>query len=262
MIRLFQRRRQPNYNVNGEKLVRLPNTGDPQPVRDLWYRTHKIAKDYYTANKAPDPEMEGRNAAWRAVNIYQTTPGKVGWVKEGPVTWRESQVVNDPGSVSVIGKLIEVTYLTQRMTFDVVRFKEPGLPDLLWDDDTKRLLCYTGLPDGYEQHVNKVSSPRLRSEIERENKMYRRWHKRPASKVEIVGAPPTEVLVNGAADAIVYRSDKWDEPNPDPDLVGSPEYLHQHDLGVFMSRNPGTATPKLIVVQGGKLDALTAGIIH
>jgi len=252
-LSFFQRRRQPNYAVNGEKMVRLPNGSDPPTVRSLWTPTYKLSKQYYADNKAPDPEMEARNCAWRAVDVYMRNPGRAGWIDNGPVQWKDSQVIDDPGKVTVIGKLMEVTYLSANMTFDVEKFKEPGLPDLIWDDKHKRILCYPTLPKGtFHDDVSKVAD---------ENKMYKRWHKRDAGAYEVVKAKSIEVLVIGAADAIVYRSDKWDEPNPDPDLAGSPEYLHQHDLGVFTSRNPGSAT-NLLVVQGAKLDALTAGIIH
>lgn len=256
MINFIPKRRlQPNYTVNGEKMVRQPNPHDPPQVRSLWHPTYKLTKDYYAASNAPDPEMEGRNAAWRAVDIFIAHRGRVGWIERGPVTWKDSEVVEDPGSVSVIGKLMEVTYFASEYRFDVIKFQEPGLPDLLWDDRRKRLLCYT------ELHAVNLRTDVDHEKVQEENKMYRRWHQRDAGAYQIAKARPTEVNVMGAADSIIYRSDKWDAPNTQPDLQGSPEYLHQHDLGVFTSTNPGSDT-RLIVVQGGKLDALTAGIIH
>lgn len=253
MTRRTQRRR--NYAVDGEKLVRVPGASDPKPVQMVWQAFHDYAKKYYTKTRAPDPEMEARNAGWRAVKLYISQPGVVGWYRNGfKVGWNHTETIPDPGTLPVIGKLMEVTFLTQRGSFGVQTYAESDLPDLAWDDDKKRLLCYPNLP-------RNVVRDRFVAGEDRAAKVYQRWHNRPPGSQEIHNPPTYRVRVIGAVDCVTYRSDKWGEANTKNDLDGSPEYLHQDDLGVFIEvdRFPN---PNLIVIQGGRLDALKEGLIH
>jgi hypothetical protein len=253
--RLILQSKRKNFVVDGERLVRPANEADSRPVRMVWNAFHTVALQHYKKTRAPDPEMEARNAGWRAVKLYISQPGVVGWYRNGyKVGWKHSEVVPDPGTLPVIGKLMEVTYLTKAGGFAVLSYREPRLPDVMWDDKKKRLLCYTNLPQ------NVVRDKYVAGEDEAV-KVYKRWHKRPPGSQEIHAVPTYRVGVIGSVDCVTYRSDKWDKPNLNPELQGSPEYLHQDDIGVFVEvdRLPN---PNLIVIQGGRLDALTEGLIH
>lgn len=258
MIRATQRRRR-NFTVDGERLVRAANEGDPQHVRIVWKAFHDVALAHYTRTKAPDPEMEARNIGWRAVRLYLTQPGVVGWYHNGyKVGWGHSEAIADPGTLPVLGKLMEITFLTREGGFGVIAFREPNLPDLAWDKKNKRLLCYPKLPRNV---MRDKDIPRYEQEAA---KMFETWHSRPPGYGEIYNPGTIRVQTIGAVDCVTYRSDKWNKANPNTELRGSAEYLHQDDLGIFVEvSNPRQpAQSDLIVVQGGKLDALAAGLIH
>ena len=91
-----------------------------------------------------------------------------------------------------------------------------------------------------------------------------RWHQRDAQCFRRLETPDMPVFVIGMMDTIVYRSDKWGEPNPHPDLAGSQEYVHQDEYGVVleMSHVAKGRAPDAVVVHGGKLDAWKEGLVY
>lgn len=270
----------------------------PSEVREVWQNAYTLARDYYTAERAPSPDNIARNTAWKTVKMFWEEPKKGRFRMRNPTApviageYRgetifvgEEQPMPTPGRTAGICKLLELTWIAADGNLQVQRFQEPGLPDVFWNRRTKILYMFPDVELGPGQCV--VDVPRRQSHgrrlfgrladlfspleddesdvfigLEDQVEMYRIWSKRdPRCRHELM-VPEDDIVAFGVADTIVYRSDKWeDEPNPHPDKLGSQEYLHQYGLDVAIEETPENP-PAAIVIRGGKLDVLEGGIAH
>ncbi len=254
----MQRRRQPNYSVNGESRPRKPGFTADARVKSIWNSAYARAKPFYVRTHAPDPEQQARNSAWRAVKfnteypiVGRTRNKKAVEIGAGPY------VAIDPPASAWFGKLLEVTFFDVSGRLSVVHLT--AQTDLLWDDTNKRVIAFPHMANGACMPVA-VGGREVKGAVA----MYKRWHKRSAERIQVTGPPQRSTWVIGTVDTLSYRSDKWTKSNPDPLLRGSPEYLHQVDDFVFVrtSRESKKGIPYVIIIEGGRLDATEAGIIH
>lgn len=193
-------------------------------------------------------------------------------------TFRSGPVVGE------FGRMLEFSYLDHNADFRVARFSEPGLPEFLWDDDQKCVLALPGLdlPAICAPIPSRSVSERLRGlvgggdHLQRGVALVEKFQQRPANCFYDTPDFSTAMSCVGTMDAVVYRSDKWggheapvfaDHPrNPDPELRGSREYLHQDQFGVVLEQSrdkvPGTSVPAVSVVRGARLDAYKEGLVY
>lgn len=262
---------EPNRMANPETAAPMPDRAMPAPIRSIWDHAYDNARRYYRAQNAPDPDELSKHTAWRVLNVlgYERKGLRRKWVRTNPSSpvvgeTAKGQVVHlnsppeeipSPGQTTVLGKLVELAWIDGAGRLQVLRFTEPGLPDLVWNEELKTLMAFPGI--GMSACLPPGQYPAA-------SKMLKRWAQRDAQCAREGGIPPYQVAPVGAADTIVYRSDKWHERNPHPDLKGSQEYLHMFGPGVFAEAahaNQG-ASPPAVLVQGGKLDVEERGIIH
>jgi hypothetical protein len=267
----------------------------PPDVNAAWRNAYEEALDYYSKERAPYPDNLARNTAWKTIRLFWDRQSKSRYRKLNPDgdpvagVYQGQQLLMDedtpfppPKKTAMLCKLLELTWIDESGVLNVQRFQEPGLPDVFWNRHTKILYAFPG-NESIAQVCATKGAPRRTSIVPRilrnlfsptsepddvfvgledEAEMYEIWADRPPRcryKVEIDEQP---VVSLGAADTIVYRSDKWqDEPNPDPDKRGSQEYLHQFGLDVALQETP-EEPPSSIVIRGGKLDVLEGGIAH
>lgn len=251
----MKRSREPSFvRVDGEKMPRLPNRRDPDQVHRVWNKAYNEAVDYYTRTHAPTPKMIAANSAWRAANFYLANPGVAGWTRRGDRRHLgEGPFDFDPQTTIYQGKALEITYYGPN-GLDVLRFSEPGLPDLYWNDDQKKLFIFPNM------EVSTYCDPYLEGkDLKKAAKVYRTWHQRAAECHQVARHPEVPVYVVGSGDTVVYRSDKWGPRNKHPELRGSKEYLHQFDEGVFVATDPDI---EAVIVEGNKLDVHPGGIVH
>ena len=273
-----------------------PTSWLPVDGRKEWDRVYSVAKNYYVQERAPEPEMLARTCAWKAVRLRferrfggrwnrLSNPGRIAghWPDGTPIKFGEKRRLPEAEAVGILGKLLELTFLSSDGRFMVQRFDEPGLPDLCWNDELKACLAFPlmDIPsfctpidmvaeDGYRR-ANRSVSVDMRA-LKQGIEVAERWHQREADCFYNVDPPRVSVEVVGLMDTIVYRSDKWgdgDEPiwqgdaprNPHPDLEGSREYVHQDEYGVVLEESSGWP-PEAIVVHGGRLDAWKEGLVY
>ena len=279
----------------GERMPPKPTSRLPAEAKKTWDRVYRVAKEYYVQERAPEPEMLSRTCAWKAVRLgYERkfagrweplcSPGKVAghWPDGKQIKFGEKRALPRAAGVGILGKLLELTFLSPDGRFMVQRFEEPGLPDLCWNDGLKACLSFPLLDipnfctpidmiseDGYRRsNRSGFDMQGLQEGIE----VVERWHQREADCFFRVDPPKVKVQVVGLMDTIVYRSDKWgngDEPvwqgdlprNPHPDLEGSREYVHQDEYGVVLEESSGWP-PEAIVIHGGRLDAWKEGLVY
>jgi hypothetical protein len=289
------RHRQPNFRYSESRTPEIGKNA-PSDVQDAWHQSFEQARDYYTAEKAPSPENLAKNTAWKTVKLFWSEPRKghfrarnpnepvrAGTYRGDPLYIGDEEDIPVPGPTAALCKLIELTWIAADGTLQVQRFSAPGLPDVLWNRKTKILYMFPDveLGEGVCQIPKQGSSrvPRilrnlmspLRADddvfvgLDDQVKMYKLWAKRGPTCRHKITIPEDPIVAFGAADTIVYRSDKWQkEPNPDPDKMGSQEYLHQFGLDVAIEETPSRRDrrPASIVVRGGKLDVLEGGIAY
>lgn len=258
MPRYVHRHRQPNeIKINAEKMPRKANLNkDGREVYDLWGDMYGTTKEYYESQKAPVPEQLSRVSGWRAVNYYLEEPGIAGWINKNtgrtPIPTGAQYSLETIGPVGWQGKLLEVSYYGPN-GFTVDRFNNTQ-SDMVWNPVTKVLASLPGTK------IPNVRQP-IQNSSQAAAKIYKTWHQRKATSQTPVKFPEYDLLVVGVVDTVVYRSDKWHEPNPDSYVQGSPEYLHQVDGGVFLSLEP-REHPRAVLVRGGNLDVEEGGIVY
>jgi hypothetical protein len=267
-----RRYRRPN---DVTRMAPLPGNNLPAEALALWERVHDTARTYYTDQLAPDPEKTARHTAWKAVRMFFEKKGSA-WVPKGdgpiqagvthqgqPVYFGEApEKLPKFDPVAKLAALLEYSYLNEDAEFCIVRFVDPGLPKLTWDKPRRMLVTYVGIELPVPEPLEK-RDPTLRKAANMHNK----WSHHSATEVYRTAVPDLKVMPLGVADTIVYRSPKFDrDNNPHPDAVGSTEYLHNFDQGVFLEadpefvRNPNRA-PKVLIASGGRLDVWPDGIV-
>lgn len=255
--------------ANPEDPVPHPPRNMPPEIRKVWDRAYEDSRAYYKSQRAPDPKELGRGTAWRVVNLYWDPTRQ--WRARNPSQrayfgYTENQqpvyageeprpVPHPEGAVPSLGKLLEIAWVSADGRLVVQRFREPGLPDLVWDRDQGVLLSFPVVESPT------YCDPDLTG-LDEAVEMFEIWSEHEAQCKAKVITPDVETIPFGAADSVVYRSDKFDrEKSDDPDLRGSTEYIHRFDEGVVVEQTPGHPPPA-IVIQGGRLDVISAGIIH
>lgn len=267
--RLPNRHWEPNYSAD-TGYSKPPGNSAPAEARALWNEAYQSAETYYKGQRAPDPHVIASNTAWKTLNLYwrKTPLGKIiqrnpsqiqmGKVRGGEKVYfgEAAEPIEGPGKTTQLGKFLEVAWIDENGVLHVQRFKEPGLPDLVWNDRTKTLMAFptTEVPD--------VCTPNLEG-LGREAKMLSEWAEGRKAKCQVpMRVDNYLVMPVGVADTLVYRSDKFDgKRNPHPDLKGAKEYVHQFDDDVFIEET-GSKPPDAILISGGRLDVERRGIIH
>ena len=229
-----------------------PRTIKPSGARAFWDKAMKSAKDYYGSKDT------AANTAWRALRTFYTKEGGK-WVRrQGSRVLLDpsrmpSRAVGDPGDLVTLGVILEYTLLDADANLVVRRFPDADPPKLYWQHDTKVLWVFPGT--GMEECSNPQSSPEAA-------KLFKRWAQRNAECRQVIDVPATTVTLDGMADTVVYRSDKWHGRNHDQlRMPGSQEYIHQFGQGVGVWQDHGNP-PSAICFQGGCLDMEERGIIH
>lgn len=265
-----QRFREPNYSAD-DGYSPPPGKDVPAHVRRTWQEAFDKAHTYYVSQRAPDPKTIASNTAWKTIELQYGRKSnrqrvEVGKTRKGKPVYLGSRSHKAPELPKTprLGKVIEIAWLDAsngEPYLHVQRFKEPGLPDLMWDDDKKILLFFptSNPPQG-------IQSTDLRG-LEKQAKVFRRWAKGRKPKGFARISTPDNVMVApvGVADTIVYRSDKFSgKHNPHPDLRGSQEYVHQFDDDVFVeqAKSNFNVRPEVVNILGGRLDVEPGGIVH
>jgi len=313
-----RRVRRPNRNAQPRlpnRTMARPSGGMDRELVRLWERTFEVSRDYYTQEKGPEPPLLATNCAWKAVLMkhqpigvsseyvnriatddttsvarfdrWERRPERIAGLEPNlvtPIYFDQPGVFHSGPVVGEFGRLLEFSYLDQDANFRVARFREPGLPDFLWDDQQKCVLSLPGL------NVDNQCTPvpergvgaRLRglvgadSVLERGAALVEKFMQRPPRCFYEAPKFSLDTVCVGMMDAVVYRSDKWgeleqpvyaDHPrNPHPELQGSREYLHQDQFGVVLEQSletiGGSKVPALSVVRGGRLDAYKEGLVY
>lgn len=272
------RLRQPNYSAD-DGYSQPPGKGAPEEVQQAWHEAYRKAEAYYRSQRAPDPDVLASNTAWKTIlldwnkgitgkftrkrnperiRVGKTRGGKVSYLGSAP------HKAADASKHPRLGKVIEIAWVDPSRGepfLHVQRFHEPGLPDLVWDDDKKVLMFFP--------NVSPVGGPESGdlSGLGKQSKVYKRWAKGRAPRGKASRNVPDDELVApvGVADTIVYRSDKFDKSiSHHPDLRGAKEYVHQFDDDVFVeqSRSFKNNPPDVVNILGGRLDVLPGGIVH
>lgn len=270
-----QRYREPNFSAD-EGYSPPPSASAPADARRLWNDAFKAAEHYYAGQKAPDPKVLASNTAWKTLELEWnrgllgklTRKNPNGKIQIGKT--RKGQAVHlgtpprtapNPGKTTRLGKVLEIAWIdmTNGPHLHVQRFQGPGLPDLVWNDQTKTLMFFPTADVPAELDTNL-------SDVKPQAKMFERWAmgRKPKGKKRF-GTPAPTIIPVGPIDTVVYRSDKFSgKHNPHPDLEGSQEYVHQFDDGVFVeeSAHPAGEPPAAVYIRGGRLDVEERGIVH
>jgi hypothetical protein len=254
-MRTWNRRREPNYSAD-HGYSRPPAQGEP--LRPLWDEAFVAAKQYYTKARAPDPDVLSSNTAWKTV-VLESNPEVAGKLRGANVGFgmQEHRVVFPP-KATLLGKVLELCFVSHDGALVCQKFEAPGLPDLIWDNARKELFVV-------QVSARKTSCLPGTNGLGSQASMLKVWSKRDAECTVEYDDPRVLVAPVGVADTIAYRSDKWNKKNGEPDLIGSPEYVHQFDDGVFVEeprRRSSNSAPKLALIHGGKLDVEAGGIVN
>lgn len=229
-----------------------PRTIKPAEARQFWDKAKKVAQDYYGSDDTAS------HTAWRALRtFYKERDGQ--WTRRqgDRVLLDPSRLpaapVGEPGDLVTLGVILEYTFLDPEANLIVRRFPDADPPKLYWQHDTKVLWVFPGT--GMEECSNPYESPQAARE-------FKRWAQRNAECRQVIDVPATTVTLQGMADTVVYRSDKWHGRNHDQlRMPGSQEYIHQFGQGVGVWQDQGNP-PSALCFQGGCLDMEERGIIH
>lgn len=233
---------------------------DPKPsvlsgdARKLWLAAYENANGYYNPGNDPKNQKTAKATAWKTVRLFFAQEGK-NWVRraalppvgQGPVTF-----LGTPGDLVDLGALLEYTYIDADANLQICRFPDSDSPPLFWSPRNRTLYVF---PTAESQACAKPD-PWGTSAV-----MFRRWAQREAKCERVFDVPEVDVQLLGNMDTLIYRSDKWHDKNPDPNVAGSQEYIHQLGDGVGLWQSAGNP-PGAIVMTGGCLDVEERGIIH
>jgi hypothetical protein len=151
----------------------------------------------------------------------------------------------------ILGKLIEVAYLSHPPEVTLLKFRKGQEPDLLWSRSQMTLVAFPQMSTPVHRNPGLVS-PQMRRE-------YQRWSQRAPSGAAQISYRSVPMHGVAPADTVVYRSSKWTDVQFDPE--GSQEYIHQFGENVVLSRSAESPVSAL-TFRGGKLDVLPAGIVN
>lgn len=227
-------------------------------ARKLWDAAYENALDYYIGPSGDSSAKKtAEKTAWKTVRLFFRAPSsdEKSWrlepalpaVGQGPMA-----VISDPGDLVDLGKCLEYTYIDGAAVLHIVRFATSDPPSLCWSQEHRSLFMFP------RAQRTSCSAP---DPLRGSSKMFHRWAQRDAACERVFEVPEVDVQMIGALDTIIYRSDKWHDRNPDPDLSDSQEYIHQVGDGVGLWQSAG-APPDAIVITGGCLDVEERGIIH
>jgi hypothetical protein len=221
-------------------------------AREFWQRSKSAAATYYMDEKTAS------RTAWRALRAFFRDDGKA-MVRRSPddALLRRAKMpkakVGEPGRLITLGVLLEYTFINPEASLVVRRFPDEDPPQLYWSHDQKVLWVFPGT--GTEECRNPTKGePHVRD--------FKRWTQREAVCERMIDVPDVEVRLQGLADTVVYRSDKWHGRNEDQLAhSGSQEYIHQFGDGVGVWQDKGNP-PSALAFMGGCLDMEERGIIH
>lgn len=229
-----------------------PSVLPPQP-KALWDHVENQSWDIYGehAEQHKIPEK----TAWKAVRMFYEDAGGQ-WVPKAEPDYELPYILPDPGDVAWLGKLIEYVWIDGQGGVYKRTFSEYP-PDLWWNDVQKTLYSFP------TAHVPEHCLP-IPQDLKDTAHMFKRWAQRDAECSKEVTIPMVRLYPRGAADSVSYRSDKWNDKNPDIQLKGSNEYIHMHGDKVWVWEDcPEICDmPNAVMFRGGRLDVEERGIIH
>ncbi len=257
-------------DVSGERLTRLTggdlrcsgvHLADPQsppdpssPLGQFWaYQFEAAMADWA---ESEHPEKNSARAAWKAVSAFwdPSTNSFRPLPRLRAVSPPLEDMVNQ-------GVLLEVTGWDQggnRVRWDASSWGSEGNPPaLLWSPERSSLVV-KGRVSEFPCRPGPVP-PALARE-------YERWHGRAPRCAGSVSIPPVDVDYVGQVDGYIYRSDKWEDHDPDPAKGRGKTYYHQTGpgVGIFTAapRRPGGGAPELMLITGGCHTLHERGMVH
>lgn len=232
----------------GQPSIYSPEPTDPSSLppglRKVWDKAFAEARKFHAEE---GPAMQ---TAWRYL-IATTFPngkGRKPVPAEGSVDYFEP-----PDDAIALGRALEITYITNT-GFRDVKFTRKPLPLAVWSDEHRDLWVF---PRGMFNTRAGGGKGHIDSDV------YHTWSKRdPKDSFDAKVEPEYAMYLMGIGDSFSYRSDKWGNRNPDPDLVGSQEYYHMHTGGGVRVWANDPKRPTVWRIHGGMLDLHAKGLIH
>ena len=239
--------------------IHLPPDPSPRSLtgdaKRFWEQARREANEEYHDDKL------AQKTAWKALRLFFRSEGRqyiwrpaMPRPGHGPITH-----IGQTGDLVYLGPCVEFTYIGGDALLHFCRFEDGFPAPLYWSDPYKCLYVFPGL-DAFAAPCE--APDRWSSEAT----MFQRWAQRPPQCARDISTPDTNVQLFGNMDTLVYRSDKWHDPNDDQRTMnGSQEYIHQFGDGVGTWPGPTygqTHVPAAIVITGGCLDVEERGIIH
>jgi len=237
---------------------------NPQPhnlgraARKLYDLAYANALEFYSVPGNEDPAELARHTAWKTVRLFYLDPlsQRPQLTPALPEPGKEpSTFIGEPKAFVKLGYLLEYTVIDGDANLHRYSFQDDP-PALYWSERLKSLFVLPGAQVGDVCRIPPKKGPLV--------SMFRTWAQRRPKCETDVEVPEVDVRLQGWIDTLVYRSDKWHDPNPRKAMVGSQPYIHQHGdgVGVWASAASGDNPPAAIVVTGGCLDVMSRGIIH
>lgn len=236
------------------KGIHLP--ADPSPkaltgrASQFWQAAYQNAFKYY------DDEKVAKKTAWKSLRLFFRPQGRE-WVLapalpppgKGPTSF-----IGDPGELEQLGVCIEYCFIDGDANLQIRRFPPDDPPYLYWSHPHRTCFIFPASERGDCQ------PPQLDAAGA---DVFYRWAQRKPKCLRMVDVPEVTLELCGLFDTVVYASDKWHDPNPDPSMQGSQEYIHQvgDGVGLWQAGVRGQA-PQAIVFTGGCMDLEERGLIH
>ena len=235
------------------KGIHLPE--DPSPgvlnghAAQFWHAAFNNAQSYY------DDQKIAKKTAWKSVRAFFRQQGKT-WVTaaalprpgEGPQSF-----IGDPGELEQLGVCVEYTFIDGDANLQIKRFAPSRAPYLYWSHPHRTCFVFPGA-ERSDCLAPDLAAPGA--------DVFYRWTQRKPQCLRMVDVPEVMLQLCGLFDTVVYASDKWHDPNPDPRMQGSQEYIHQVGDGVGLWQSSCRGTPQAIVFTGGCMDLEERGLIH
>ena len=228
-----------------------------EPLK-LYRAAYENAKKFYSVPGNQDPDELAQKAAWKTVRLFYQDPMSPQPTLAAALpepSNAPSTIIGQPDNLVRLGYLLEYTSIDGDATLHRYSFEDDP-PALYWDDNLKSLFVFPGT----EGQTQCVTPPKDGPVV----RMFKTWAQRAPKCESRIPVPEVDVKLDGWIDTLLYRSDKWHDPNPKNAMQGSQIYIHQHGdgVGVWTSPSAKGKPPAAIVITGGCLDVESRGIIH
>jgi len=238
--------------------IHLPKDPSPRTLSGVaarfWDSAYRSALSYYGEADAEGADATAKKTAWKTLRSFFVKRGRQ-WVLRpslpvpgtGPVSF-----IGNPGDLDQLGVCLEYTFVDGNAVLQIRRFPDDDPPYLYWSHQFKTCYVFPGAERG------ECMPPDLKSIGA---KIFKIWTQRNPECVRMVDVPEVDVRLDGFFDTVVYRSDKWHDPNPDDRMIGSQEYIHQVGDGVGTWQAAGQVPPAM-AFGGGCMELHGRGLIH